>query len=699
MARIPVYDGPQAETAPLPGVRQQIAAPDAAFGSVQAQQLQQLGNLGQKVALQAKQAADQTRVDDALNQLRESETDLTYGESGYTSLRGVQALDRPDKKPLSSEYFEKLQQRQAEIMQGLGNDSQRIAFQQRSNDRLTAFRGSLMNYEGEQFQRYQLSVAEGTVASASQQVAQFYNDPAKIDDGVLSIRSAVVKSGRLQGLSAEQIQVNSDKLVSAAHASAIAQAMGSGPTGVLQAEQYLRTYKDQMTPADLLKARGVVDEHASKVIGEMVAGSVLKDLVSAAHPDDMSRVLSITQQSESGGRRYGLDGKTLLTSPKGAKGEMQVLDSTNLNPGFGVTPARNESPEERARVGRDYMSAMVKRYDGNLPLAWAAYNAGPGALDDALAAAKKDGNPNNWLQNLPRETQEYVTKNTASYQRGAGPAPIDYAAGRQRIAENPELLSRPMAMQKALASYDKQYGDYRQAQKASQDEAFEQALGALQGGTPYNQLPRVLLDKVAPSDRERLEKHDNKTNLTVYQFLASNPAQVRAMSDADFNKLQADLSPADFKKFADFRGSKDGKAGEKGAPGTLDMTGISQVLKQRFASMEIDPKGDPRAGAIAKHVQDRILVEQARIGRQLTDAEQIRFIDEQFLRTRAFRPGGWFSHGDVRQEQLLAMQVDDIPPASERAIRSDLARKGINDPTDQHLLEAYFRMDAANPNR
>ena len=33
---------------------------------------------------------------------------------------------------------------------------------------------------------------------------------------------------------------------------------------------------------------------------------------------------------------------------------MQVLDGTNLNPGFGVKPAADNSPDERARVGRAY---------------------------------------------------------------------------------------------------------------------------------------------------------------------------------------------------------------------------------------------------------------------------------------------------------------------------------------------------------
>jgi hypothetical protein len=62
-----------------------------------------------------------------------------------------------------------------------------------------------------------------------------------------------------------------------------------------------------------------------------------------------------------------------------AKSDMQVMDATNLAPGFGVRPAQNTSLEERARVGRDYATAMLQRY-GNEAEAAAAYNWGPGTM-------------------------------------------------------------------------------------------------------------------------------------------------------------------------------------------------------------------------------------------------------------------------------------------------------------------------------
>lgn len=130
--------------------------------------------------------------------------------------------------------------------------------------------------------------------------------------------------------------------------------------------------------------------------------------------------------AESGGRDYDAAGR-VITSPKGAKGLMQVMDATNLDPGYGVRPAQNDSLEERARVGQDYLKAMIGNYGGDLTKALAAYNAGPGNVDRALAAAQKAGDPN-WMQYLPKpqETVPYVQKIVANM--GSQPGTLDRIA-------------------------------------------------------------------------------------------------------------------------------------------------------------------------------------------------------------------------------------------------------------------------------
>jgi hypothetical protein len=56
-------------------------------------------------------------------------------------------------------------------------------------------------------------------------------------------------------------------------------------------------------------------------------------------------LLEAVKQQESGGRRYDKSGKLLEGPPTKygtAKGEMQVLDMTNKDPGFGVKPCQGQ---------------------------------------------------------------------------------------------------------------------------------------------------------------------------------------------------------------------------------------------------------------------------------------------------------------------------------------------------------------------
>jgi hypothetical protein len=115
--------------------------------------------------------------------------------------------------------------------------------------------------------------------------------------------------------------------------------------------------------------------------------------------DMVDRLRAQIMAKESGGRRYDKSGK-LLTSSKGAEGEMQVMPYTARDPGFGIRPARDGSPDELRRVGDEYAAAMYSRY-GDPKLAMIAYNMGPGATDKWLASGADP-------RRLPKETQGYI---------------------------------------------------------------------------------------------------------------------------------------------------------------------------------------------------------------------------------------------------------------------------------------------------
>lgn len=112
-------------------------------------------------------------------------------------------------------------------------------------------------------------------------------------------------------------------------------------------------------------------------------------------------------KTESGGKHYDKNGE-ILTSSAGAKGLAQVKPKTGQDPGMGVQPQQNDSPEESLRFGFDYMSALNKKYDGDMRKTLAAYNWGMGKVDRAIAQSRKAGT--HWEARLPSETRNYLTK-------------------------------------------------------------------------------------------------------------------------------------------------------------------------------------------------------------------------------------------------------------------------------------------------
>lgn len=156
--------------------------------------------------------------------------------------------------------------------------------------------------------------------------------------------------------------------------------------------------------------------------------------------DLVSRMIPITLRSEGGGSLTNPK-----VSPKGARGPMQVMPGTNVSPGFGVTAAADGSEAERARVGRDYLAAMMQRYQGDPAKAWAAYNAGPGRVDRLIAE-----NGTRWMFGLPQETKDYVRKNMAAL-GGAGAQPP--AAQPQQTMPG-AVYARPPKRKDAPSGYE-----------------------------------------------------------------------------------------------------------------------------------------------------------------------------------------------------------------------------------------------------
>ena len=135
---------------------------------------------------------------------------------------------------------------------------------------------------------------------------------------------------------------------------------------------------------------------AGKSLGTFSTGDAIVDafIVDSCLKYDIDPLLIYAQMNQES--KF----KSRAISHKGARGLMQLIPATAVR--FGATDIYD--PQQNIEVGVKYMRWLLNKFDGDIRLALAAYNAGEGAVI-------KHG------RQIPpyRETQNYVSKITARY--------------------------------------------------------------------------------------------------------------------------------------------------------------------------------------------------------------------------------------------------------------------------------------------
>jgi hypothetical protein len=310
-------------------------------------------------------------------------------------------------------------------------------------------------------------------------------------------------------------------------------------------------------------------------------------------PQTFEEIVAAVKQAESRGKRYKDDGKTLTTSPKGALGEMQVMPKTITDPGFGVIPAKSSSPDEIARVGRDYLQAMLSKY-GDTEKALVAYNWGPGATDKWLASGAKP-------EALPQETRTYVQRVKGLLGKDV---PRETMAKKDREPLPPSLppmaQAEPKAATVAMAS-GKDLPDIK-SMPASYQAAF--ALAAL--ADAKDDEDEKAYDENKETESEKLMREYKPVN-----HLASLDLSVTPITMAEGGEVDAeDKRPDDINYFSNVNRMKDRgvttdsvmlgartKAGEGSVIAGLNMANMSKDEKMQtaralmLAYTQQDPEG------------------------------------------------------------------------------------------------------------
>lgn len=354
-----------------------------------------------------------------------------------------------------------------------------------------------------------------------------------------SIRSQYARNG----LSGEPEKAAITKAVSALHSSVVDAKSQADPVG---AAAYLAAHESDMLPTDRVKLtqslyQPLLEREASAIV-DGYAGHVASAPPEVVSPPAgggavSSRMVAITAQSESGNRDYDSRGN-LVVSPAGARGRMQVMPTTARDPGYGIKPS-DGTREDDARVGRQKLGAMMKRYGNDPAKAWAAYNWGEGKLDKAIATHGDD-----WFRHTPAETQGYVRKNMALL--GGDNTPT-YTPRRDDLAgiySYIQAQNLPHDLEKAaLAEADNRVARNDRLLVRQQNDAKDAAYGVIDGlgdgFTSISQLPAAVRRNLSAEVTHSLTEQAKQN---------ARPKEVAANGDAIVNLHQmANLSPEQFK--------------------------------------------------------------------------------------------------------------------------------------------------------
>lgn len=205
-----------------------------------------------------------------------------------------------------------------------------------------------------------------------------------------------------------------------------------------------------------------------------------------------------------------------VTSKKGARGKSQVMPKTAADPGFGIKPAdlsgsKEQQAAELNRVGKEYLSKMIEKYDGNLAIAYAAYNMGPGAADKWL---KSGANP----ADLPKETRDYVGKTMAKYESYVSKKSNMLEGQGPQVAGEPEndLAARVKARaEQYKASAQQQEEKPEKKGLLAETQPDQRSLGTKAGEVARNMIS---LEGISEGQRRRAEAIKEKKRISDQQW-------------------------------------------------------------------------------------------------------------------------------------------------------------------------------------
>lgn len=706
MPRIRVYEANQVGPAPTTRSRYAPADFSQSAGAALAEGMQTIGRTMGSVAI------DLDKVQELADDTESRKLTLQYQERAASVLAAYGEAEGENVLAADKEARGELDKLATELVGMSTNDRMRKMTDERINQLRTAHRVQItetsaqkVKASADRTQKSQILVAKEEFVRAA------FQDPAIAAKYLLTGQDLLEDQADLLGWSDEEFALKSIEQTASWHWAVFDGRMAVGD--IDGAAAYRDAVRDQLTAevatamAQALK-EPLLDRQAQgdfdRAIGTMPVAEGASTKEAAPAGTTFDAMVAVTAQSESGNRERDSKGR-LITSSAGAQGKMQVMPGTNTDPGFGVRAAKDGSDAERTRVGRDYLAAMLKRYGGDPAKAWAAYNAGPGAVDDAIAGG------GDWLARLPGETQAYVKKNVAAiggggaqqsartWDKAAVYSQIDALADKE--GWSPERRERSKQWADKEISRDEQLK--ARDEEAADREASKIVLDLGENFTSLHQIPADVRRRLSPDAARQYQNnaevnkgrrdsarvvHNNSDTAVQLKLLAAESPE--AFAEIDLAKHVAYMSPSDLVEL-----TRAQQKIRRDVPKAVNSAGAISSTISLYSTPDMGLTGaDADKGQyLAVHSTMSAIVQQVTGGKRAPTDVELRAAYEQATREvvlpkiRTFL-GMEAGSYDVRKP-LHQITIKDVPNKDRQQIIGALRSVGTANPTDAQIVEVY----------
>lgn len=687
---VPTISGPQIQNRALSAPETQSVTER----SLAAEIAQPVANAALQIVEKVQQDADTAALVEAESQLSKWKLDTMFNpEQGVYSRKGKNALN------ITNQTLPEYDKQAETIGNSLTNERQRARWKEITTRQRQAFDAELNRYEYGERENYYDEADKASLEASQTGALAYYNDPQQVAYYQNKASAVLASAGNRKGLPPEAIELSVQKNNSAIAANVINRLAVDDP---MAAQRYYAQQAGYMTPEDQMQIKKTLGSSVRKQLAYK-AGDAL--YATGAFSKDNLKML--VAQAESGGR---ID----AVSEKGALGLMQVMEETakEMAAELGIEYNKERlltDAQYNMAIGGAYLDKMGERYKGSNALAVAAYNAGPGNVDEWL---KKYGDPRtgeiseaDWIAKIPfEETRNYTGKIIGQLEQPE-PGSVTYARAIKQAnkIEDPELRDLTVA----------RIEDLKKAQDLEDRALYDQAAEMVQAGGYASVDPR-LLARINPEDEQKLRKLDADLRKGVdpvtdpdklEEFLGMPSSQLAELSLA--RDIQPYLSPADFSKVTTaWRAAKKGdkvtqealKAEQSAVKTVMNLAGIkfgnsadAQSTKNIDARLQFENRYNTLRDAFVKqNGADPSPQEAQKIAEQL-------LIEVKLADTGLFREDRlplW----QVKPEQASKAYIDaedinlnKLSPTDRQAAVDRLNAEGIQI-SDETMTEAYLQL-------